>query len=158
MASEVKEKFSGSAALTITLASLASSVVGVGRQSTMVDNSSDRFGRITLYVRVRVGTSPTAARSIRVYLIRSDKIASGTIHRSDNAGASDAGLTVKNATLVGVLYVDAATSDLDYYAEIVVDAPGPEWGVAIVQDTGVNLNSTGTNHWVRFVGSNPENQ
>ena len=155
-ASEIKDKFSSSASLTLTPASLASSTAGVGRQSTMVDNSTTRYGRITLYVKITVGTTPTAARSIRIYFLRGDQ--NGTPHRTDGAGTSDAGLTVKNATLVGALYVDVATSDLPYYGEFVVDAPGPEWGVCIVHDTGVNLNATGGNHWVNWVGSNPENQ
>lgn len=157
MASEIKEKFSASAALTITLAALPSSVVGVGQQSDVVDNAtSNKHSRITLYVKITVGTSPTASRSIRIYLIRGDK--NGTPHRSDGAGATNAGLTVKNATMVGVIYVDVATSNLAYYGEFVVDAPGPEWGVAVVHDTGVNLHATPGNHYVKWVGSNPENQ
>lgn len=156
MANEIKELFGTGTALTITIASLASSTTGVGRQSTIVDNSSDRFQKIYLYCRIRVGTSPTANRTIRFYLIRVDD--NGTPHRSDGAGASDAALTVKNAIPIGTIFVDVTTSDLDYYGEFVIQDPGYKWGIAIVQDTGVNLNSTSGNHWIRYIGANPEVQ
>jgi len=159
MANEIKDKFSASAALTITLASLASSTAGVGRQSTLVDNSSARYGELVVYVKITVGTTPTANTPIYVYLIRSDN--DGTDHRTDGAGASDAALTVNNAPLLGVIMVPATTSDTAYYGEFSTrpyGAVGPEWGIAIVQSTTVNLNSTGGNHWVRYIGVNPEVQ
>jgi len=157
MANEIKDKFGSSAALTISPASLASSTAGVGRQSDIVDNSTARYGRLIIYAKITVGTTPTANRSIKFFLIRSDAD-SGTKHRTDGAGASDAGLTVKNASMVGMIYVDAATSDTGYYTEFVIDTPGPEWGIVIVHDTGVNLNATGSNHWIRYIGVNPEVQ
>lgn len=157
MANEIKDKFSTDAAMTITLASLASSTAGVGRQTDIVDNSTTRYGRLIIYVKITVGTTPTANRTIKVFAIRSD--ADGTTkHRSDGAGSSNAALTVKNAVLLGIIFVDAATSDTAYYGEFVFDTPGPEWGIAITHDTGVNLNATGSNHWVRYIGVNPEVQ
>lgn len=157
MANEIKELFGTSTALTITIASLASSTTGVGQQSDVVDNTTDRFGKILLYCRIRVGTTPTANRTIRFYLIRVDNDGS-TPHRSDGAGASNAGFTVKNAIPIGTIFVDVTTSNLDYYGEFVIHDPGPKWAIAIVHDTGVNLNSTGSNHWIRYTGVNPEVQ
>lgn len=139
-------------AMTITLASLASSTSGVGRQSTLIDNT-DTAQMVHVYVQVTVGTNPTADTNIYVYLIKGD----GT-HRSDGAGASDAGLTVVNARLLGVIRVTAATSDTAYYGEFIVRNPGPEWGIAIVHDTGVNLNATGSNHAVRYTTEDQEIQ
>lgn len=157
MANEIKDKFSTDAALTITVASLASSTAGVGQQSTIVDNTTARYGRLIIYAKITVGTTPTANRTIKVFGIRSD--ADGTTkHRSDGAGATDAALTVKNAILLGIIFVDAATSDTAYYGEFIFDTPGPEWGIAITHDTGVALNATGSNHWVRYIGVNPEVQ
>lgn len=157
MANEIKELFSSSAALTITIASLATSTVGVGRQSTIVDNTTTRYQKILLYCLCTTGTTPTANRTIRYYLIRDDSN-SGTAYRSDNAGASDAAFTVKMAQPIGSLYVDVATSNLGYYGDFVIENPGPKWGVAIVHDTAVNLNSTAGNHYIRWVGVNPEVQ
>lgn len=154
MANEVKEKFSTSAGFTITLASLASSTGGVGRQSTIVDNTATKYRRVIVYLKIKQGTSPTGSRAVYVYGIRSD----GTL-RSDGAGASDAGITILNAPLLGTMVNKAspATGDL-LYGEFVFDSPGPEWGIAIVHDTGVNLDSTEGNHDYNWVGVNPEIQ
>lgn len=157
MANEIKDLIGASTALTITLASLATSTAGVGRQSTIVDNTTARYQLITLYFKIKLGTSPTGNKSVQVYFIFDDNNA--TNHRTDGAGASDAGLTVLNAPLIGVMIDKAspATGDL-LYGEFKVKNPGPKWGIAIVHDTGVNLDATEGNHWYRYVGSNPEVQ
>ena len=40
----------------------------------------------------------------------------------------------------------------------VIENPGPRWGIGIVHDTGVNLDSTGGNHYLYWVGVYPEVQ
>lgn len=157
MANEVKAKYGSPTALTITLAALASSTAGVGRQSTMVDNSSTKHTRIKLFVKIRQGTSPTGDRGVYIYVIRGDQ--DGTPHRSDGAGASDAALTVQNAQMVGSLRnkTSPATGD-DLYGEFEFDSPGPEWGVAVVHDTGVNLDADAGDHYIRYVGVTDEVQ
>ncbi|HUF02789.1 MAG TPA: hypothetical protein VMM38_01295 [Aridibacter sp.] len=150
MANEIHSKLAASAGLTITLASLASSAAGVGRQSTLVDNSSTLYKKIHLYVTILTGTSPTANKAVYVYLIKGD----GTI-RTDGAGATDAAITIKNAQLIGALVTDA-TSDNPYSDCFIIEDPGPEWGIAVVHDTGVNLNASG--HDINWVGQLPEVQ
>lgn len=156
MPNEIKAKFAAPAALTITLAALASSTAGVGRQSTLVDNSTARYQRVIVFVKVRLGTSPTNARAIYVYGIRSD----GTL-RTGGAGASDAAITMHSqAALIGIIpnkTTGSATGD-DIIGEVVFENPGPEWGVAIVHDTGVNLDADSGNHSVSYVGVNTEVQ
>jgi hypothetical protein len=157
MANEIKDKYGSSTALTITLASLATSTAGVGRQSTIVDNSTTKYQDVLVYVKITQGTSPTGSRRAYVYLIRDD--GNATNHRSDGAGASDAGITIRNSMLLGILPNNAAPSSNDVlYGEFLINRPGPMWGIAIVHDTAVNLNSTESNHWVRYVGLNPEVQ
>lgn len=157
MPNEIKDKYAASSALTITLASLATSTAGVGRQSTIVDNSSSKYQDVLIYVKITQGTTPSGSKSVQVYLIRDDN--DGTNHRTDGAGASDAGLTVLNAQLIGVMRNLATPSTGEVmYGEFLIHRPGPKWGIAIVHDTGVNLNATGGNHWVRYVGLNPEVQ
>jgi hypothetical protein len=158
MANEIKDNITvASTALTITLASLASSTSGVGRQSTIVDNTTDLCQDVIVYVKITQGTNPTGNRGVYVYLIRDDN--NGTNHRSDGAGASDAGLTVQNAELIGTMRNKASPTTGDVlYGEFRVNRPGPKWGIAIVHDTAVNLDSTGGNHWARYVGLNPEVQ
>jgi hypothetical protein len=155
MANEIKAKYGASTALTITLASLATSTAGVGRQSTMVDNSSNKFQRVHVFFLVTTGTSPTANKGIMFYLIKGDDPTANI--RTDNAGASDAALTVVTADQV----YGAATSnvsDTGYRGSFVIENPGPAWGIAVVHDTAVNLNATAGNHSIRFVGENPEVQ
>lgn len=157
MANEIPDLFDASTALTITLASLATSTTGVGRQSTIVDNTTNRYSKVIVYVKLKQGTTPTGSKAGYVYLIRDDNHA--TNHRTDGAGASDAALTVNNATLIGIIRNVAAPSTGDnLFGEFVVETPGPKWGIAIVHDTAVNLDSTEGNHWVRYVGVNPEVQ
>lgn len=157
MANEIKDKFAASTALTITLASLASSTAGVGRQSDIVDNTTNRYQSVLLFVKIKLGTTPTGNKGAYVYLIRDDN--NGTNHRSDGAGATDAAITILNAQLVGVLINKSSPSTGDVlYGEFLVDRPGPKWGVAVVHDTVAAFDSTGSNHWVRYVGMNPEVQ
>ena len=155
MANEIKTKLGTSTTGTITLASLATSTAGVGRQSTMIDNSTDLFKEINVYMHVTTGTSPTANRAIKLYLIKGD--GNATPYRTDEAGASDAGLTVITATLLAGA-TTTSTSDFTYTLEAVIENPGDEWGVAVVHDTGVNLNSTAGNHFFHWTGQLPEIQ
>ena len=154
--SEIKSKFGTSTALTITLASLASSTAGVGRQSTLIDNSSDKFQKIHLFCKVTTGTSPTASKGIYVYLIKADKTASANVI-TDSAGTSDAGITVVTAQQIAGAFT-SSTSNTAYAFDCVIQNPGPMWGIAIVHDTGVALHATGGNHAAYYVGENPEAQ
>ena len=139
-------------AMTITVNGMASSPSGAGRQSTIIDNTNNAQ-MVHVYVKITVGTTPTANTSIYVYLIKSD----GTL-RSDGAGASDANLTVTNARLLGTIRVPVNTSDTAYYGEYLVRNPGKEWGIAIVHDTVAALNNTAANHAVRYTVENVEVQ
>jgi hypothetical protein len=158
MANKILPKFETAGTLTISLGSLASSTSGVGRQSTMVDNSTNRYKRVRLFLKIKLGTTPTSAKAIYVYGLRGDL--NGTPHRTDGAGASDAALTVLNAPLIGVIKnkdSGASTGD-NCYGEVIFEDPGPEWGIAIVHDTAVNLDATGGNHYARYIGEEPEVQ
>jgi hypothetical protein len=157
MPTEIKDLMSVSTPLTITLAGLASSTTGVGRQSAIVDNTAARYQDVLVFVKLTQGTSPTGNRGAQVYLIRDDHHASN--YRSDGAADVDAALTVLNAQFVGGLAnkTTPATGDA-IYGEFLIHRPGPKWGIAIVHDTGVALDATAGNHYVRFVGLNPEVQ
>lgn len=154
MTTPITSNFGTSTAMTITLASLASSTVGVGRQSSMIDNSSSLAQMIRIYFKVTTGTSPTANRSIQFYLLTADLISSPNII-TDGAGASDAGLTIVSAPLVYVIPT-SNTSDKVYQGSFLIRNPGVSWGIAIVHDTAVNLNSTGSNHSLRYISENQQ--
>jgi len=151
----VKELLSSPTAMTITLASLANSTAGVGRQSVLVDNTTNLYLSAQVSCSITVGTTPTANSLIYVYLIRQDN--NGTPIADDGAGTSDAGITIINAPLLGTILCSAATSNVAYKRIFDTSFLGtlpPKWGIAVVNSTGVALNSTGGNHVVSYIGYN----
>jgi len=156
----VLQKQSALTTMTCTLASLATSAVGVGRQTTLINNKVVLQYGAKVYVKVTVGTTPTINTSIYVYLLEADDATTPTIS-TDAAGASDAGWTAVNARLLGVISVPATTSDTAYYGVFDTGPLGPlapAWGIGIVHDTAVNLNATGGNHLVKYVSYSPDVQ
>lgn len=141
-----KDTFAAAAAFTITLASLANSTAGVGRQSTLVTSNTAKSALIM--VKFTVGTTPVANTLVYVYLIRGD----GSIN-DDNAGASDAGITIINSPLLGTILVPAATSNTAYYGMFdtkFLGSLGPTFGIAVVNSTNVTANSTGGNFTAEY--------
>lgn len=140
------DTLAASTSFTITLASLANSTAGVGRQSTLITGNTARSAIISF--KFTTGTTPTANSLVYLYLIRSD----GTL-TDDSAGASDAGLTVVNAPLLGTLLIPTNASNTTYiqnYDTKFLGSLGTTFGVAVVNSSGVTANSTGGNFDVRY--------
>lgn len=153
MANVIKDKFAGTT-VAITVASMASSVLGVGQQSDAQDNSTLGYGRLQIFVKIKLGPSPTGNRAVYVYFIRGD----GT-NREDGAGAADAAYTAKNVGTLGILNTGPSPSTGDVLQAIyTVVSPGPQWVVAISHDTVAALDSSGASHLVSYIGLNPEVQ
>lgn len=152
---QILEKYASSTAVTITLASLASSTSLVGRLSTQVDNTTNKYTDLLIHVKTKQGTSPTGGRAVYVYVVNDD----GAGNRDDGAGATDAGFTVLAMTPVLVLQNKAtpATGDL-LEGTVKIPDPPPKWSIVIVHDTGVNLDSTAGNHSITYVGFNRDIQ
>lgn len=147
-------------ALTITLASLASSTSQVGRQATEINltglTASDANPlRVTIFYSIKQGTSPTGSRAVYFYILNSD----GT-HRDGAAGASDAGFTIPaniQPIHVAANAASPATGDVIQGSfDFIVTAP--RFVLALYHDTGVNLNSAGGNHYVQYLVSKPDLQ
>ena len=164
MANEIKDKFAASTALTFKVDSagagairgLASSTAGVGVQSDVVDNTTNKYQDLEILVNIKQGTSPTGNKGVQFYIVRCDD--DGTPHRDDGAGAGFAALTVLNCELIGTLLNKAAPSTGDVLkGSFKVSRPGPKWAIAVVHDTVAALDDS-TNHWVRYIGLNPEVQ
>lgn len=140
MANEIRTKDIARATFTITLASLANASA---RQSTMITNSSD-YPAAMVFLTIKSGSvAPTAGTVYEVYLIRGD----GTM-RDDNAGASDAAITIENASLLGTIVVTATTAK-NFYGVFDTAPLGPlggEWGIAVKNATGQALDATEGNH------------
>jgi len=140
VANAVARKIDATAAFTITLASLAAAAA---RQSTLLTNSNNRPGALVFVSLMSNGSAPTANKVYEVYLIRGD----GTT-RDDNAGSSDAAITIENAALLGTIVVTASTNKAFYgvFDTGVLGPLGSEWGIAIKNATDQALNATGGNH------------
>lgn len=152
MANAVLRKYDAKAAFTKTLASLASSTSGVGRQTTVVANSSNRKGAI-IFARLKSnGSAPTAGAVYKFYLGRGDDASSST-YRSDNAGSTDAAHTVENMQLLGQIVV-TATANKSFYAEFDTEGLGPlgpEFFVTVVNSSGQALSATEGDHLLEYV-------
>ena len=161
MANEINSLFDAAAALTITLADLASSTTGVGQSSVIVNNTAAGTKYQTLHIYVRIHTHETSAVTANtqaaVYLLQADAGSSPT-YTDDGWAGTDAAITIINARPLGIIRVTATTANTPYFGKFTVRNPGPGWGIAIVQNTGQNLNATGSDMYVRYVGENPEVQ
>lgn len=153
---DVKTSYVASSDLTITLASLATSSTKLGGQeSTLVDNSSNKYLDYLLAGKVSVGTTPTTATGIDVCLVG----ISNDSTWPDVFDGTDSAETVTNQEVkdqvckpFAVLSVVSTTSNVAYWF-----GPGSvasrfggtvplKWSAFVTHNTAVNLNSTGGNH------------
>ena len=132
---------------TITLGGLAD---GAARQSDIVSNTNN-FPAFVGYSRLQKGTGPTAGTVCRFHLIREDD---GTpVYRSDDAGASDALITISNATPIGVMAIEAATNNTNWYTDFDSRPAGPlgqGFGLSVGNESGAALNATEANSFARY--------
>ena len=156
-AGDIKLAYNTATALTISLASLASSATRlVGRESLAVSNVSTLAFDTLVAGKVTTGTSPTADRRIEVWIYGS---VDGVVYPDTITGV-DSGRTLTSANikrtglrLAAVMLTDA-TSSRQYswgplsVAELFGGILPVQWGVFITHDTGVNLHATGSNHYV----------
>lgn len=145
-------------AMTISLASLASDTnLLIGRESTALDQK-DTLDAVDIIIggKVTTGTGPTASRQIEVWCYASYDDTEFTA----SASGSDAGLTVtaESKTLMRLVTIipTNSTSDTAYkwggfsIANLFGGVIPVQWGIFIVHNTGVNLNSTAGNHEVYY--------
>ena len=154
-------------ALTITLASLAtSSTLVAGRESTVVDNSSNLYLDVQVAGQITTGTSPTSNTAIQVWGYGPLKIVSSTktypVATATALTGSDAAATFevgqRNGLVLLATMIVNSTSDRAYsfvvpsLAQAFGGTLPPFWGVWVTHATGVNLNSTAGNHWIHYTG------
>lgn len=156
MANEIRTKPIAKATFTLTAASLAAAAA---RQSTMIANSSNYPAAIVTIKIKSGGSAPVAGESYEIYLLRGDDASSST-YRTDGAGASDAAITIENAQLLGTIVVTATTAK-NFYGEFdtsPLGPLGPEWGIAIKNNTSQAIDATEGNHLKGYVYYVPEVQ
>jgi hypothetical protein len=162
----VTPSYAAEATLTIGLATtpLASSSTFVGgRESTEVDNSANKYDDALLSGQITVGTTPTINTQILVYAFSRASTDTPTYPDVMDGTDSDETLTSFGVgqgflKLLAVLNVDSTTSNRAYaFGPVsVAQAFGgvlPKfWSVFVAHNTGVALNSTAGNHFLKYVG------
>lgn len=123
--------------VTITLASLAN---GSSAVSSAIDNSTNKFMSANIRVKVKTNAAGTAATgSCSVFLVRSTD--GGTDYDDNTSTFLGALPTIANATT----YTRTFSTEL-------LGALGSHWKVALVNNSGAALDSTGGNHEMEFAG------
>ncbi len=158
---------SDSTAITLTLASLASSsTLVVGRQSTVVDNTSNQYVDAILSGQVTTGTSPTAGKQLELWLYGPLKVATSTFTYpvatttalTGSDGAATFILEQKYNLQLAWSTFNVGTTDTKYaigplsVAAVFGGVMPLKFGAFFTHNTGVNLNSTAANHWLHYTG------
>lgn len=153
MTTVLKPSYGASAALTLTLNSLASDTnLLAGRSSTVVDNTSNlSVDELITYV-IKTGTTPTVSTTVLIYAWG---ILDDTPTYPDTVTGSDANTTLTSANvqsagafkLAQTIVVDA-TSNRNYpgsfwLASMFGGHMPKKYGVYVVQNTGAALNAAG---------------
>lgn len=156
-----KASYGSSTTITCSIASLASSSSKLsGYESTAVDNTTNLYLDALVSGKITVGTSPTAGKSIEVWVYSS---MDDTPTYPDVFDGTDSAETVtSDGVKFGALkllkaFSTESTSDRSYpfenesIARLFGYMP-KYWGLFVTHDTGVNLNSTSGNHFFKYTG------
>lgn len=164
-AGDTKQDYASSSNLTITLASLASDTnLVAGRESTVIDNTSNKYPDYALSGFITTGTSPTVGRIIEVWLyaILDDTPTYPNVLTGSDSGRTFTNTSCKESGMVcAATMTVTATSDIKYpFAPRSVRTlfggyMPKKFGVFVVHNTGVNLNSTSGNHQITITPTFP---
>ena len=154
-------KYANSAAITITLNSLASSST-VGRSSTAIDNSANLY--IDAYVTVISSTSNSSLgndKAVYIYVYGSED---GTNFEQEESSSpfTDGSYTINNPTIFrGPVVIPVATSGKQYIKTFSVNSffggiLPRKWGIIVINFTGQALASAGNS--VTYSGVTYTNQ
>jgi hypothetical protein len=148
--------YSSNTAITIDLANLGSSATFVaGRESSQVDNTSNKYIDALVSGFVSVGTTPTANTTIAVYVYGADTSLATTA--LDTLDGTDSAETLTNTGILNALrlgasiVVPATTSDVQYIvlpfsvASLFGGVMPKFWGLFVSHNTGVALRNNAVN-------------
>ena len=154
-----KVNYASASDISITLASLASDTnLLAGQESSAVDNTVNGYRDYWVSGKITTGTSPTASRQIEVWAIGSpDGTLWPDVFDGTNSAETISLASVKASVCRFVANMaTTSTSDEDYYFGPVLlssvfggDIP-PKFVLFVVHNTGVNLNATSGNHYIRL--------
>jgi len=153
MATTLKPLYGASAALTLTLNSLASDgSLLAGRSSTVVDNTSGLSVDELITGKLVTGTTPTVSTNIFVYAWG---ILDDTPTYPDTVTGSDANTTITSTNVLNsgafklgtTITVDATTGRAYPFSFSLASLFGghmpKKWGIYVVHNTAVALNAAG---------------
>lgn len=148
--------YSANTAITMDLSALGSSATFVaGRESSQIDNTTNKFVDVLVSGSVSVGTTPTANTSILIYVYGAEtSLASVNLNTLDG---TDSAVTLGNVGILNALRLGAAinvpvaTTDVQYIvlpfsvAALFGGTVPKFWGLFVAHNTGVNLRSNAIN-------------
>jgi len=156
---DVKLSYPSASDVTITLASLATDTnLLTGRESTAVDNSSNKYLDYHISGKITTGTSPTTAKSIQVWAVGSwDGTSWPDVFDGTDSAETITSANHKNAVckFLAEMATDN-TSDRTYHFGPVSLAAAfggvcpVKFVIFVTHNTAVNLNSTAGNHQIRI--------
>lgn len=148
--------YSSNTAITMDLSALGSSATFVaGRESSQVDNTTNKFVDVLVSGSVSVGTTPTANTSILIYVYGAETSLATTA--IDVLDGTDSAETLTNTGILNALRLGAAinvpatTTDVQYFvlpfsvAALFGGVVPKFWGLFVAHNTGVNLRTNAIN-------------
>jgi hypothetical protein len=148
--------YSSNTSITMDLANLAtSSTFLAGRESSQIDNTSNKYMDCLVSGLVSVGTTPTAITVIAVYVWGADTSLATT--PLDTLDGTDSAETLTNSGILNALRlgatvaVPATTSDVQYIvlpfsvASLFGGVMPKYWGLFVSHNTGVALRNNAVN-------------
>jgi hypothetical protein len=154
----IKAAYAASSALTITLASLAtSSTLLVGQESDVVDNSTNLYLDYLIAGVITAGTSPVAG-SIEVHVVAMrDDTNWPDVFDGANSAETITSADIKNAICRSVTSLTTGTTSNQAYpfgpvsvASLFGGTCPRKFVVFVTQNTGVALNATAGNHAINI--------
>lgn len=150
--------YAATASITLTATSITN---GSYRQSTVVDNSSNKYMDVLLGGSIQAGTTPTAGGTLEIWAYGERDDGGGTSQYTAGCSGSDSAYTAdgEEDELFPVYAVTVdATSDQDYewgpvsLAQAFGGILPRKWGLVLKNSSGATTNATGTNNEFRYTG------
>lgn len=145
--------------LTITLASLAfDASLLTGRESSVIDNTTDLWTDFLISGKIKAGTSPTASRQIEVWGVGSwDGTLWPDVFDGTDSAETVTAQDIKNSICrAGAIMGTSNTTGRDYPFQFWASSMffgftiPPKFSLFVTHSTGVNLDSTAGNHQIRI--------
>lgn len=160
----VTPNYSSNTTITMDLANLATSSTFVaGRESSQIDNTTNKYMDALVSGTISVGTTPTANTIIAIYVWGADTSLGTT--PIDVLDGTDSAETLTNTGILGglrlgrAIQVIATTSDIAYpvlpfsVASLFGGVLPKYWGLFVAHSTGVNLRNSALNtNSLEYVG------